>query len=373
MAATVAAIAKVGPAGVKGRSIAREADVYHAQIQQMFGSVDELVALAVLEERDRFVHEVFDESGGLPDPLSVADYPDFWRAITQVLLDPGPVELSTLADGGPVDLLRRRLSATGPGRDPAFETAIAATWAAAPLGALIFAGPLRSGLGITDKDWGSCWARLGERIQLLGDLPGLPSTPTPSESAPLEPDAHPGERGREQLLLAAESLLEKRLETAITGRELAAAAGVNYGLVSHYFGSKTAVFDEALADLHERFLRDILEVTDPTTQGSFHVFSRHRAFLRAWASRLLAGRPTPDFPLLGMERLMEGLTTAREIRPRDSQARLDAAGDALSSVALQLGWTILRPLPTAADLRGIDEIVANLQAINTWLVRGRVC
>ncbi len=371
LAATVAAIAKVGPGGVKGRSIARDAEVYHAQIQQMFGSVDELVALAVLEERNRFIREVFDGAGDLPDPLTVADYPEFWRAITQVLLDPGPVELPALADGGPVELLRRRLRAKGPDRDPALETAIAATWAAAPLGALIFAEPLRSGLDIDARDWGACWARIGERVRSLADVAALPPTPEPIESVAVEHDAHLGDRGREQLLRTAEALLEKRLETAITGRELAAAAGVNYGLVSHYFGSKTAVFDEALVHLHQRFLRDILDEADPMTQGGFNVFPRHRAFLRAWASRLLADSPTPDFQLLGMRQLMEGIIASREIEPSDRAARLDAAGDALTSVALQLGWTILRPLPTAADLHGIGEIVTNLQAINAWLVRGQ--
>ncbi len=372
-AATISAIAEVGPGGVSGRSIAREAAVHHAQIQQMSGSVNQLVSLALLEERDRFIGEVFDDSGDLPDPLDIADYPQFWRAITQVLLDPGPVELRVLADGGPVELIRNRLRAKKPDRDKVLETAIAATWAAAPLGALIFAGPLRNGLGIGDHEWDACWVRLGDRVKSLaevGDLPPASAPVLPTRAIERMP---PGNRGRERLLHAAERLLETRLETAITGRELAAAAGVNYGLVNHYFGSKTAVFDEALVDLHRRFLQEILDTEDPMVHGAFDVFSRHRAFLRAWASRLLGGRPTPEFELRGMEQLMAGISTVRNIGQRNTKARLRAAGDALSSVALQLGWTILRPLPSAVDPRGMAEIVTHLQAINAWLLRESEC
>lgn len=335
----------------------------------MFGSVDDLVAHAVVEERDRFIGEAFGESGSLPDPLAIADYPEFWRAIGQVLLDPGPVELSDLAQGGPVDLIRQRLAATEPAREPGLVTAIAAAWAATPLGALIFAEPLRNGLSIADRDWARCWARLGDRVCSLAGVAFLPEAAGPAHLATPMPDAHAGDRGRERLLRASETLLETRLETAVTGRELAAAAHVNYGLVNHYFGSKTAVFDEALIHLHQRFLDDVLEIADPLARGALDVFARHRAFLRAWAGRLLGGRPTPDFKLLGMERLLTDVVDARGIDQSNRSAWLDAAGDAMSSIALQLGWTILQPLPSAVDPNGMDEIVGHLDSIGSWMLR----
>ncbi|HCA39376.1 MAG: TetR/AcrR family transcriptional regulator [Acidimicrobiales bacterium] len=370
MTSALQAVAANGPSSVSGRSIARTAQVHHAQVQQMFGSVDDLVTFAVLEERDRFIQETLGNSSDLPDPLAAADYPEFWRAIAQVLLDPGPVDLSVLADGGPVELIRGRLTAIGPDRDPLFETAIAATWAAIPLGALVFADPLCRGLGISDEDWGACWTRLGDRVRSLADVAALPLFPTRVEPTSSVDETLPGGRGRERLLHTAETLLETRLETAVTGRELAAAAGVNYGLVNHYFGTKTAVFDEALVHLHQRFLRDVLDVEDAMAHGVFDVFSRHRAFLRAWASRLLGDRPPPEFELRGMERLMEEMLAARGIGLRDRAAHLHTAGDALASIALQLGWTILRPLPSAVDPRGMAEIATHLQAINAWLVHG---
>ena len=368
-AAALAAIADLGPGGVSGRAIARDAEVHHEQIQQMFGSVDELVAHAVQTERDRFISISFPVSPGLPDPLAAGDHPLFWRSIAQVLLDPGPVSLRTLAEGGPVDLIRRRLAAAADDRDEMFEMAIAGAWAAAPLGALIFKEPLRRGLEIADSDWDTCWSRLGDRLCSLAEVSGLAppqsASPLPQEMAGTsEPD-----RGRERLLSAAEGLLAKHLETTITGRELAAAANVNYGLVNHYFGSKTSVFDEALVHLHEMFLNDVLDVVESVSgAGAFEVFARHRTFLRSWASRLLGERPTPNFELLGMQRLMNDLLDLRSIRADDARGRLEAAADAMSSVALQLGWTILRPLPTAIDPRGLPVITEHLQSISTWLL-----
>jgi len=74
--------------------------------------------------------------------------------------------------------------------------------------------------------------------------------------------------------------------------------------------------------------------------------------------------------LRGMERLMTEMLATRDVDPRDRAARLHAAGDALASIALQLGWTILQPLPSAVDPRGMADIATQLQAINAWLVRG---
>jgi AcrR family transcriptional regulator len=59
---------------------------------------------------------------------------------------------------------------------------------------------------------------------------------------------------RRALLDAAKSLLPTRAPSTVTGRELAAEAGVNYGLVHHYFGGKDAAFREAMLELRNEFL-----------------------------------------------------------------------------------------------------------------------
>jgi AcrR family transcriptional regulator len=59
---------------------------------------------------------------------------------------------------------------------------------------------------------------------------------------------------RRALVDAAKRLLPTRPPSTVSGRELAAEAGVNYGLVHHHFGVKDAVFTEALLELREEFL-----------------------------------------------------------------------------------------------------------------------
>ena len=102
MASALEAVAANGPSGVSGRAVARAAGVHHAQIQQMFGSVDGLVTAALIAERDRFVAEVITSVDGLPDPFSITGFPLFWRAITQVVLDPGHVDMAMLTAHGPI-------------------------------------------------------------------------------------------------------------------------------------------------------------------------------------------------------------------------------------------------------------------------------
>ena len=58
----------------------------------------------------------------------------------------------------------------------------------------------------------------------------------------------------EKLVDAAKRLLPQRAPSAITGRDLAAEAGVNYGLVHHYFGGKDAALAAGLVALHDDFL-----------------------------------------------------------------------------------------------------------------------
>ncbi|MGH1488466.1 MAG: TetR/AcrR family transcriptional regulator [Acidimicrobiales bacterium] len=317
-----------------------------------------------MAERDRFVATAFSDGSEFANPLLIAEFPLFWRAISQVLLDPGPINLAQLADGGPVGILSDQLRDASPDRSKTLNTAIASSWAAAPLGALIFREPLQRGLEISADDWTHCWQRLGNRVNSLADIEQLPDSPISQRGQGQSRGEEP-KRGREQLLLAAEELLATRLETSVTGRELATKAGVNYGLVTHYFGSKNAAFDEALTSLHRKFLDDVLAVGAAAMKGGARsVFAEHRAFLRAWASRLLRHADTPEFELLGMQRLREQVFDARSITSRQRRRRLDAVGDAMTSVALQLGWTILRPLPSAVDRTALVDIENSLRSIH---------
>lgn len=347
--------------------------MHHAQIQQMFGSVDELVRTALAIERDRYMEDVFGPRPTLPDPLAIGDHHDFWRAIVHVVLDPGPVDLPALAEDGPVAELTERLGAARPEDDPTIHAALAVALVAAPLGALIFRKPLQRGLGIDGEEWADCWRRLGDRLTAVRDddrpLPQPRRESRAAEPAPTRPrpDADPGESSatgsaKQKLVDAAAELLATRLETSVTGRELATAAGVNYGLINHYFSSKGGVFDEALALLHRRFLDDVV--------GTAFALGDHRPFLRAWASRLLGERPVPDFELRGMHQLVEQLTAQRRPEtPAGEPASLDVIVDALAAISLQLGWALLAPLPTATGKIDESVLTEHLLRINQRLLQ----
>lgn len=369
MDAALRAVAEGGPSAVSGRAIARDAEVHHAQIQQMFGSVDVLVTDAVMGSRDRFVRAVLRDLPDGPDPLAVASYPTFWRAMTQVVLDPGPIPMTQLAADGPIAQLTERLDRQAPGRDTAMNEAIASAWVAAPLGALIFEAPLCRGLGIAENEWHYCWEHLGERLRALAEVSTLPDVgpEEPPRAAHLRSPAAPA-HGRDRLVAAAEGLLATRLETGISGRELASFAEVNYGLVNHYFGSKAAVFDEALLNLHQHFIDDLLEPGHRRLEvGAHELLLRHRAFLRAWASRLLGQRQVPDFELVGMRMIAAHILERRAIDPSDVIGARDAVADAMAALTLQLGWVLLRPLHFSTDTQA-STVTHALYRVNRWLL-----
>ncbi|MGI9613229.1 MAG: TetR/AcrR family transcriptional regulator [Acidimicrobiales bacterium] len=367
--AALQSVCAVGPSAVSGRAVAREAGVYNAQVQQMFGSVAELVNEAVMAERNRYVERVFPPTG-LPDPLAVAEHPDLWRSITQVILDPGPVDMRALASGGPLALLGQRLGAEDPERSPSLNATIAAAWVAAPLGALIFQDPLRRGLALGGTDWDHCFNQLGVLLQALAEQRSLPSVRAPDRRRGSGEGHGDVQGGRARLVVAAEDLLGSRLEAAVTGRELALHAGVNYGLVTHYFGSKSAVFDAALENLHRRFLRDVLaeNAERPDEVDVHEVFIAHRAFIRAWAARLLGDRPVPEFELLGMADLVARLGRLDARRKGDGQ---DPVVRALAVISLQLGWTILEPLPASARPREASPLGTELRQVHRWMLTSR--
>ena len=84
---------------------------------------------------------------------------------------------------------------------------------------------------------------------------------------------------RKSLIEAAVQLMAMRSPRQISGRELAKHAGVNYGLIHHYFGSKDAVFAEAVSVATEqmgaRWDSDgILPVNTSDEAGSYRTFSK---------------------------------------------------------------------------------------------------
>jgi AcrR family transcriptional regulator len=62
------------------------------------------------------------------------------------------------------------------------------------------------------------------------------------------------DRSRRALVEAAARLLPEQTPSTISGRELAAEAGVNYGLIHHHFGGKEAVLRAGMIALRDDFI-----------------------------------------------------------------------------------------------------------------------
>lgn len=92
---------------------------------------------------------------------------------------------------------------------------------------------------------------------------------------------------REALVAAAARLLGRSAPERISGRSLAEEAGVNYGLVHHYFGGKDAVLREGFRRLAE----DYAARSGSTTGSRLVPFSlrHHPDFVRALAYASLSG------------------------------------------------------------------------------------
>ncbi|HSG78908.1 MAG TPA: helix-turn-helix domain-containing protein [Acidimicrobiia bacterium] len=131
-------------------------------------------------------------------------------------------------------------------------------------------------------------------------------------------DAAPAIRGpdavRRSLIDAAKHLMSMRSPRQVSGRELAQHAGVNYGLIHHYFGTKDNVFAEAVAEatetMAERWDRiGILPVNTTDEAASYRTFAKlevdeSRSPIRTLMRRIVehqgkvSGRPTDDPEML---------------------------------------------------------------------------
>ena len=144
---------------------------------------------------------------------------------------------------------------------------------------------------------------------------------------------------RTSLIEAAVRLMAMRSPRQISGRELAKHAGVNYGLIHHYFGSKDAVFAEAVRvateEMGRRWDKDgILPVNTGDDAGSYRTFAK----LELDEAR----SPMSDL----MHRIVRGQAS---VTGRDEDDP-DLLAEVALCAALQFGWGAFE-----------EEIVAGLQ------------
>jgi AcrR family transcriptional regulator len=148
------------------------------------------------------------------------------------------------------------------------------------------------------------------------------------------------------LVEAAAELFAARGPHAVSVREVAGAAGVNHGLVHHYFGSKEGLVVAVLEELAARSAAELDSGNPPETiyaeDGAAARHGRILAFLLlsgADLSHYKRGFPTADALIARCRH--RGLT-ARAARERAAQ-----------TLALVTGWQLFEPFITAAT--GLEQ------------------
>lgn len=172
----------------------------------------------------------------------------------------------------------------------------------------------------------------------------------------------------EALIAALLRLLEGRGAGEISVRDVAAEAGVNHGLVHHYFGSKEGLIREAAARTAARMLRD--HPPGVRLAWTFASLRANSGLARVVARLCLDG---PHDVLAGAGLPPDALR-ARAAAATDALARagLEGAIDPRvlvgGAIAFLLGWIVFRPLleagydlPPDADLQ-LARVLAIIDA-----------
>lgn len=150
---------------------------------------------------------------------------------------------------------------------------------------------------------------------------------------------------RDALVHSARHLMGMRSPRQISGRELAQHAGVNYGLIHHYFGTKDKVFAAAVADTVDTMARrwdegELLPVDTTDDTGGFRTVAKLEVDegddpVRTLVGRMLRGRSA---------------STGRPVDDPELHAEVAVAA------ALQFGWSTFECeiLDALADF-GVDN------------------
>lgn len=178
--------------------------------------------------------------------------------------------------------------------------------------------------------------------------PDRPTAPTTDTSART--------RDVEQLVAAAMELFAERGPDRVSLRQVAARAGVNYGLVHQYIGTKedllTLVFRRASAGQAEEFARS------SSFEEAVRWIMRPKSstYVRMLAHALLEGRDPGHLmgPSPAMQELRRWRDDARGGGPTTGEPLDDARVQVAMLTAVVLGWRMFGPF--LREITGIDEL-----------------
>jgi AcrR family transcriptional regulator len=178
----------------------------------------------------------------------------------------------------------------------------------------------------------------------------MASTAQQVRRAPSERRRRDAEGARAALVEAAAQLLTERAPTSITGRDIAALAGVNYGLLHHYFGGRDVALSAGIEWLRASFAADHGDGTFLHFLGAEgHPYLK--ALVRSQVDYPSAVRPGDGFPIARAiataiaERLGDGDTVSVEAKAR-----------AIAAITMQICFGVFgSALLDAAGVAGDDQ------------------
>ncbi|HEX5365107.1 MAG TPA: helix-turn-helix domain-containing protein [Acidimicrobiales bacterium] len=158
---------------------------------------------------------------------------------------------------------------------------------------------------------------------------------------------------RRAILEAATALFSRKGPAATSIREIAAAAGVNHGLIHRHFGSKRQLVRAVHDHLAERLAatHPFREATVASALAAFHSLEESRDYWRVLTRAMLDGELADVLgsDLSGAHRFVETLGDALP-----SDAPLPARDVVAMAFAFSFGWLLLRDFIQAATEAGDD-------------------
>jgi AcrR family transcriptional regulator len=340
-----ALLAERSPRAISGREVAARAGVNYGQIHHHFGSKDRLFAEALRRNAEEFLAEEMDGGTREPVPIVIDRTDGLWRTLAHLALDRSN-------ERSPEDTVMQRflqLRAEALGLPPNHVEVggQVASVVALQFGWGLFDQVITRGLGVA-VDAGALSKGVAARSTRLVDTdlitrnaklirePRRRSRPAREPQGQVAPSAGRGpDVVRALLVHAARELLAEKSPRAISGRELAAQAGVNYGLIHHYFGSIDAVFRAALTVSWEQYVEEHMTGADPSRPAGI-VTDPLPGVWETAAHRVLDPVWHDEAPVATLVRRRQLVAAQRQVDPDDP-----AVAEATAAYAgMQYGWGV---------------------------------
>jgi AcrR family transcriptional regulator len=167
--------------------------------------------------------------------------------------------------------------------------------------------------------------------------------------APAERRRRDADGARAALVEAAAQLLTERAPNSISGRDISTLAGVNYGLLHHYFGGRDAALSAGIAWLRASFTAEHGDGASLRFLGAEgHPYLK--AIVRSQVDYPNSVRPGDGFPI------GHAIADAITARGEATATAAEAKARAIAAITLQVCYGVFGPALLDATGVTVDEV-----------------